>query len=202
MFWVNTSSTILLVFAPTLIRRTRELFIRATPVKYILTLTLGLLIPCAIPTCRRALKSTVKKWILFGVLILSFDFIAIGEIWANMLHNVYANLVGAHGWSPTARTNPTGSEGNIVFLHLFLDALALQPCNPTCKFTSYPDAKNQPVDTTLVLSARDAWLQADVNRFGGANACLIWRAFASRGLGVNAANHVDDTTLPPACLDV
>ncbi|PPQ72749.1 hypothetical protein CVT26_003029 [Gymnopilus dilepis] len=107
---------------------------------------------------------------------------AIGEIWANMLHNVYANLVGAHGWSPTARANPTGSEGNIVFLHLFLDALALQPCNPT------------------FLSARDAWLQADVNRFGGANACLIWKAFASRGLGVNAANHVDDTTLPPACV--
>lgn len=49
-----------------------------------------------------------------------------------MLHNVYAALVSAHGWSATARTNPSGTEGNIVFLHLFIDALAIQPCNPTC----------------------------------------------------------------------
>ena len=55
----------------------------------------------------------------------------IGEVWANMLHNVYAALVGAHGWSATAKTNPDGTEGNIVYLHLFLDALRLQPCNPT-----------------------------------------------------------------------
>jgi extracellular elastinolytic metalloproteinase len=57
---------------------------------------------------------------------------AIGEVWANILHNVYAALIGAHGWSATARTDPSGTEGNIVFLHLFIDALALQPCNPTC----------------------------------------------------------------------
>ncbi|KAI9453872.1 peptidase M36 [Lactarius psammicola] len=76
---------------------------------------------------------------------------AIGEVWANMPHNVYAPLVTAHGWSATARTNPAGTEGNIVFLHLFLDALLLQPCNPT------------------FLNARDAWIQADANRYAGAN---------------------------------
>ncbi|KAF9556775.1 hypothetical protein CPC08DRAFT_764997 [Agrocybe pediades] len=107
---------------------------------------------------------------------------AIGEIWANMLYNVYANLVGAHGWTSLARTDPTGTEGNVVFLHLFLDSLALQPCNPT------------------FLSARDAWIQADVNRYGGANACQIWKAFASRGLGTSAANHTDNTDVPPACI--
>ena len=32
---------------------------------------------------------------------------AIGEVWANMLHNVYASLVGVHGFSDTAHTNPT-----------------------------------------------------------------------------------------------
>ncbi|KAI9434880.1 Fungalysin metallopeptidase-domain-containing protein [Lactarius indigo] len=106
---------------------------------------------------------------------------AIGEVWANMLHNVYASLVSAHGWSATARTNPGGTEGNIVFLHLFLDALLLQPCNPT------------------FLTARNAWIQADANRFAGANKCLLWNAFASRGLGVNAANHKDDSTVPAGC---
>ncbi|KAI9428469.1 Fungalysin metallopeptidase-domain-containing protein [Lactarius indigo] len=105
----------------------------------------------------------------------------IGEVWANILHNVYASLVAAHGWSATARTNPGGTEGNIVFLHLFLDALLLQPCNPT------------------FVTARNAWIQADANRYAGANTCVLWNAFASRGLGVNAANHNDDSTVPPGC---
>ncbi|KAI9434881.1 Fungalysin metallopeptidase-domain-containing protein [Lactarius indigo] len=109
------------------------------------------------------------------------DVNGIGEVWANTLHNVYAALVTAHGWSATARTNPDGTEGNIVYLHLFLDALLLQPCNPT------------------FLTARNAWIQADANRYAGANKCLLWKAFASRGLGVNAANHNDDSTVPPGC---
>jgi len=105
----------------------------------------------------------------------------IGEVWANILHNVYAGLVTANGFSTTARTDPSGTTGNVVFLHLFLDALALQPCNPT------------------FLTARTAWIQADTNRFSGANKCTLWRAFASRGLGVNAANHNDDSTVPAGC---
>jgi len=105
----------------------------------------------------------------------------IGEIWANILHNVYARLVTAHGWSATARTNPAGTQGNNVWLHLFIDALALQPCNPT------------------FVNARDAWIQADANRYGGANKCLLWQAFASRGLGVGAANYVNSSAVPSGC---
>jgi len=63
---------------------------------------------------------------------LLYPLTEIGEVWANMLHNVYAALVGAHGFSTTAHTDPTGTEGNVVYLHLFIDALPLQPCNPTC----------------------------------------------------------------------
>ncbi|TFK20579.1 metalloprotease [Coprinopsis marcescibilis] len=105
----------------------------------------------------------------------------IGEIWANTLHNVYAALIAQHGWSPSAKTNPAGLEGNIVWLHLFIDALAIQPCNPT------------------FLTARDAWIQADLNRYGGANRCLLWRAFASKGLGVSASNFVDNSAVPSGC---
>ncbi|KAF8886751.1 Fungalysin metallopeptidase-domain-containing protein [Infundibulicybe gibba] len=105
----------------------------------------------------------------------------IGEVWANMLHNVYAALVAAHGFSVNAKTDPTTSEGNVVFLHLFIDALPIQPCNPT------------------FVNARDAWIQADQNRYAGVNRCLLWRAFASRGLGVNAANFVDDSSVPSGC---
>jgi extracellular elastinolytic metalloproteinase len=32
---------------------------------------------------------------------------AIGEVWANTLHNVLAALVGVHGFASDARTNPS-----------------------------------------------------------------------------------------------
>jgi extracellular elastinolytic metalloproteinase len=51
----------------------------------------------------------------------------------------------------------------------------------------------------IVISARDAWIQADANRYDGANKCTLWKAFASRGLGVNAANHRNDNTIPGDC---
>ena len=105
----------------------------------------------------------------------------IGEVWANMLHNVLAALVTEHGFSDTALTDASGSEGNVVYFHLFIDSLALQPCNPT------------------FVNARDAWIQADRNRYGGANVCTLWKAFASRGLGVAAADYNDDSTLPDEC---
>ncbi|KAI0341873.1 hypothetical protein BDW22DRAFT_1331315 [Trametopsis cervina] len=118
------------------------------------------------------------KYSSIGSLNESHD---VGEVWANILHNVYAALVDAHGYSETAKTDPTGSEGNVIWLHLFMDGLALQPCNPK------------------VIDARAAWIQADANRFGGANRCLLWKAFASRGLGPNAANFKDDFTVPDDC---
>ncbi|KAF8649622.1 hypothetical protein AX16_005711 [Volvariella volvacea WC 439] len=107
----------------------------------------------------------------------------IGEIWANTLHNVYAALVAAHGFNPNARTQPDSTQGNVVYLHLFIDALAIQPCNPT------------------FVAARAAWIQADQVRYGGANRCLLWRAFASKGLGVNARAGVytNDFTIPSDC---
>ncbi|KAF7342123.1 Extracellular metalloproteinase [Mycena venus] len=105
----------------------------------------------------------------------------IGEIWANMLHNVLAALVDARGFSKTARTDPSGSEGNVIFLHLFIDALALQPCQPD------------------FLQARDAIIQADQNRYAGANKCVLWKAFASRGLGFKAFDYTDDFSLPDGC---
>ncbi|KAK7034071.1 hypothetical protein VNI00_012502 [Paramarasmius palmivorus] len=106
----------------------------------------------------------------------------IGEVWANILHNVYAALVDDLGFNANALTNPDGTEGNVVFMRLLVDALAIQPCNPT------------------TLDARDAIIQADVNRFNGANECTLRKAFASRGLGLNASpNFQDDDTVPANC---
>jgi extracellular elastinolytic metalloproteinase len=76
-------------------------------------------------------RSTVRYFLFFCLLHLNNLDAGIGEVWANMLHNVYAALVEELGFSDTAHTNPDGPEGNIVFMHLMIDALALQPCNPT-----------------------------------------------------------------------
>ncbi|KAI0826421.1 Fungalysin metallopeptidase-domain-containing protein [Irpex lacteus] len=105
----------------------------------------------------------------------------IGEIWANILHNVLAALVGDHGFTADARTNPSSNAGNVVFMHLFMDSLPLLPCNPT------------------FVNARDAWIQADVNRYQGANKCTLWAVFASRGMGSKAANYTNDFTVPQGC---
>ncbi|KAF7359719.1 Extracellular metalloproteinase mep [Mycena venus] len=117
----------------------------------------------------------------YSSLMTLFEVHDSGEVWANMLHNVHAALVDAHGFLETARTDPTGSEGNVVWLHLFIDALALQPCQPD------------------FLQARDAWIQADQNRYAGANKCLLWKTFASRGMGFHAFDYTDDFSVPAGC---
>ena len=66
-------------------------------------------------------------------------------------------------------------------MHLFMDHLPLLPCNPT------------------FVDARGAWLQADANRYGGSNKCVLWKVFASRGLGSEAAGYIDDFTIPDEC---
>ncbi|KAG9098596.1 hypothetical protein FRC06_006178 [Ceratobasidium sp. 370] len=104
-----------------------------------------------------------------------------GEVWAEMWHEIYALLVGQHGFSLN-KNDPTGTAGNIVALHLLVDGLQLQPCNPT------------------VVAARDAVIQADANRYNGTNGCLLWTAFAKRGLGVQAStSKFDDFTMPAGC---
>ncbi|KAJ7686421.1 hypothetical protein B0H17DRAFT_940465, partial [Mycena rosella] len=89
------------------------------------------------------------------------------------------------------RTNPDGTEGNIVYMHL-IDPLPLQPCTPLCtsscsRILGYFE---------LTHTFPSLTLQADVNRYNGTNRCLLWKTFASKGLGVNAANHVNNTDIP------
>ncbi|QRV93971.1 extracellular metalloproteinase MEP [Ceratobasidium sp. AG-Ba] len=104
-----------------------------------------------------------------------------GEVWATIWHEIYAGLVAKLGFS-TDKNNAAGTAGNIVALHLLVDALQLQPCNPT------------------FISARNAIIQADANRYAGANKCTLWAAFAKRGLGNGATTtKTDSTTLPSGC---
>jgi hypothetical protein len=56
-----------------------------------------------------------------------------GEVWANILHNVYIALGTAYEWSLLFDEDLTELAGNTIFFHLLFDTLLLQPCNPTCK---------------------------------------------------------------------
>jgi extracellular elastinolytic metalloproteinase len=129
---------------------------------------------------------------------------AMGEVWANILHNVYLALADVYDWTWLFDEDTTVPGGNTIFFHLLFDALLLQPCNPTCKlFPLLPySAVLSHVDTDTertVVQARDAFIQAEANRYNNVDQCLLWRAFASRGLGVNAADYNDDTSVPSGC---
>ena len=87
-----------------------------------------------------------------GDFALSTEEHDLGEIWALALWKLYWKLVDAHGFDPDLYQ---GSGGPNLALQLVMDALKLQPCNPT------------------FLEARDAILAADLIGSAGTNRCPI-----------------------------
>ena len=47
-----------------------------------------------------------------------------------------------------------------------------------------------------VIDLRNAWISADEERYRGDHKQILWRAFASRGLGVEAAKYIDSYVIP------
>jgi extracellular elastinolytic metalloproteinase len=90
-----------------------------------------------------------------------------GAVWAEMLYEMYWNLVDKHGFTMDI-LSASKKYGNTLALQLVIDGMKLQPCRPN--FTD----------------ARDAILLADRQLTNGENQCEIWKAFAKRGLGVGA----------------
>ncbi len=110
----------------------------------------------------------------------------VGELWTAMLWDMTWDLIDQYGLDPDMYS---GMGGNNIALQLVTDGMKLQACNPG--FTD----------------GRDAILLADQIRYNGANQCLIWAAFARRGLGFTASqgssSDVSDGTaafdVPPVC---
>ncbi len=110
----------------------------------------------------------------------------VGSIWATMLWDMTWALIEEYGFDPDLYN---GSGGNNIALQLVMTGLKLQPCNPG------------------FVDGRDAILLADELIFQGANNCLIWHAFAKRGLGFNAnqgdrnsvVDAIESFDLPPSC---
>lgn len=101
----------------------------------------------------------------------------IGSIWAAMLWEMTWALIDEYGFDEDFYN---GDGGNNIALALVTEGLRLQPCSPG------------------FVDGRDAILAADMALYGGANQCLIWEAFAKRGLGVSATqgssgNNTDGT---------
>jgi extracellular elastinolytic metalloproteinase len=110
----------------------------------------------------------------------------IGEVWCSVLWDFHWQMVASQGFSPDFIR---GDAGNQRALRLVTEALKLQPSQPT------------------FLQGRDALLLADQLLYDGENACRIWKAFARRGMGVDALDGgastsnlvTDGFQLPPVC---
>ncbi|MGB7499006.1 MAG: M36 family metallopeptidase, partial [Moheibacter sp.] len=89
----------------------------------------------------------------------------VGSVWCAMLWEMTWGLIDEYGFDPDIYN---GNGGNNIALQLVVEGLALQPCSPG------------------FVDGRDAILLADQMLYGGANQCIIWDAFAKRGLGYSA----------------
>lgn len=107
----------------------------------------------------------------------------VGSVWATMLWDLAWAYVNKYGFNSNIYT---GNGGNNKVLQIVVDALKLQPCNPS------------------FVEGRDAILAADQAITGGQDFCMIWDVFARRGLGFNASSgdafssndQTEDFTVP------
>lgn len=113
---------------------------------------------------------------------------SIGFVWASMLWDLHWKYVEKYGYASDVTSNATNGSSRV--LQLVTDAIKLQPCNPT------------------FIDGRNAILAAELATTGGQDKCMIWNAFARRGLGVNASagsktninDQVQDLTVPAECV--
>ncbi len=89
----------------------------------------------------------------------------VGSVWAAMLWELTWGLINTHGFDEDIYK---GTGGNNIALALVTEALKIQPCSPG------------------FVDGRNAILSADQILYNGANQCIIWDAFAKRGLGFSA----------------
>ena len=120
----------------------------------------------------------------------------IGAIWCTMMYEMLQEMVDLYGWNnniynaanPVGNTVPANTGGNNVAMRLILDAIKIQPNNPT------------------FIQERNAILSADTLLYNGIHGCVIWKAFAKRGLGFSAqsgtnavGDEVEGYDLPLSC---
>lgn len=111
-----------------------------------------------------------------------------GFIWTTMLWDLTWDLIAQYGYDPDIKN---GTGGNNMAMALVIEGLKMTECGG-----GFEDARN-------------GILAADNLLYDGANECLIWNAFAKRGLGASASqgdpdDAADQTAafdLPNGCLN-
>jgi hypothetical protein len=114
---------------------------------------------------------------------------SIGEIWSAVNADIRAAMLDRYGAGDrelqescaAGRTAVDQCPGNRRWIQLVLDSFLLQ-------------ATGEP----SMLDMRDNLLAADQVRFDGANADLLWRAFAHRGFGADAVSGPGDLDPTPS----
>lgn len=89
----------------------------------------------------------------------------IGEIWCSVLWDMTWGIIQSEGIDADIYH---GTKGNNIALQLVIQGMKYQPCGPG------------------FLDGRDAILKADSLLYNYKHKCIIWNAFAGRGMGVNA----------------
>jgi PKD repeat protein len=123
----------------------------------------------------------------YGDVATSFGPHAIGEVWCSSIWELTWKLVETEGFDPDWFH---GTGGNNTAMRLVLEGMRLQGCSP-----GFEDA-------------RDGILKADELLYQNAHRCLIWEAFAKRGLGADAdqgssdssSDQTEDFSVPNTCL--
>ena len=107
------------------------------------------------------------------------DVHSIGSIWATMLWDMTWEIIMKDNAIVSDISNTATLQGNAAAFKLVNEGLRLQACSPS------------------FIQGRDAILLADEMMFNGKYKCAIWKAFARRGLGVNASTGAssDDLTV-------
>ncbi len=111
----------------------------------------------------------------------------LGEVWCNMIWDLYWAMVEEHGFD---EDQWFGTGGNNMAIQLVMEGMKMQQCSPG------------------FVSGRDAILAADEALYNGENQCLIWGVFARRGCGVDASegstasgtDQIEDFESLPTCI--
>ncbi|MEO6949356.1 MAG: M36 family metallopeptidase [Ginsengibacter sp.] len=117
----------------------------------------------------------INPWTYAGVASSGGEVHDIGEIWAVTLWDMTWNIIQLEGINPDLY-NANGKGGNSIAMKLVTLGMKLQPCSPG------------------FLDARDAILKADQILYAGKYNCVIWNAFARRGMGVSAQQGSSNST--------
>ncbi len=101
---------------------------------------------------------------------------SLGEVWCEALWEMTWEMIQLDGINPNI-FNAAGVGGNSAALKVMVEGMKLQPCSPG------------------FIDARNAILKADTLFFGAHYSCAIWKAFAKRGMGVNASQGSSNSVI-------